>query len=118
MQFLRFLGVGALNTVFGYAAFALLILASMPPQPALLLTYLVGVPFNFWTTGRWVFGHARLYALPRFVLAYVFIYLFNTALFAGIERLGVHPLFAQALCVPIVAVFAFALFKFQVFRKP
>lgn len=117
MQFIRFLGVGSLNTVFGYAVFALLILTRMQPQPALLLTYVVGVIFNFWTTGRWVFGHARLDAFPRFVLAYLFIYLFNTALFAGIERLGAHPLVSQALCIPFVAVFAFALFKFRVFRS-
>ena len=116
-QFIRFVVVGALNTVFGYAVFALLIMALMPPQPALLLTYVVGVIFNFWTTGRWVFGHARLDAFPRFVFAYMIIYLFNSALFHGIGRLDAPPLVAQALCIPIVAVFAFFLLKFRVFRS-
>lgn len=116
-QFIRFIGVGALNTAFGYAVFALLVLGRVAPQPALLLTYVIGVAFNFWTTGRWVFGHSRLDAFPRFVLAYLFIYLFNMAVLEGIGRLGAHPLAAQALCIPGVAVFAFALFKFRVFRS-
>lgn len=117
-QFARFLVVGALNTAFGYAVFAGLVLAGMSPMPALVITYVVGVAFNFVTTGKYVFGGARREAFLRFVAAYVVIYLFNVALFSGFAWLGAPPLVAQALCVPIVAVFSFALFRSQVFVRP
>jgi putative flippase GtrA len=116
-QFVRFLFVGALNTLFGYAVFAGLVLAGLPPMPALVLTYVVGVLFNFYTTRRFVFAaRGDAAALLRFIAAYVLIYFFNLVLYTLIERGVGKPLLAQALCVPVVAVFSFLLFKFQVFR--
>ena len=117
-QFLRFLVVGAVNTLFGYGVFAGLVLAGMPPVPALVLTYVVGVLFNFLTTRRFVFARSARASLPRFIGAYVVIYFFNLALFKLVEAAGAGALVAQALCLPPVAVFSFFLFKFQVFRDP
>ena len=117
-QFLRFLVVGALNTLFGYAVFAGQVLAGVDPMPALVVTYVVGVLFNFYTTRRFVFAaRGRFATLVKFVLAYVLIYFFNLGLYAVFERADLSPLVAQALCVPVVAVFSFLLFKFQVFRE-
>ncbi len=115
IQFVKFLLVGALNTLFGYSVFAGLVYAGIAPMPALLLTYVVGVLFNFVTTGRLVFTRSRA-SLLRFILAYVVIYIFNAALFKAVEAAGAGPLLAQAVCLPVVAVFSFLLFKFQVFR--
>lgn len=117
-QFGRFLVVGALNTAFGYAVFAGLVVAGMHPMPALVITYVVGVAFNFFTTGRYVFGAARREAFLRFVAAYVVIYVFNVALFNLFAWMGASALVAQAICIPIVAVFSFALFKSRVFVEP
>lgn len=116
IQFLRFLVVGALNTLFGYSVFAGLVLAGVPPVPALVLTYVVGVIFNFFTTRRFVFSRSARASLARFVAAYAVIYLFNQGLYKAMEAAGAGPLLAQALCLPPVAVFSFLLFKFQVFR--
>jgi putative flippase GtrA len=86
-------------------------------MPALVLTYVVGVLFNFYTTRRFVFAaRGDAAALLRFIAAYVLIYFFNLVLYTLIERGVGKPLLAQALCVPVVAVFSFLLFKFQVFR--
>jgi len=115
-QFARFLAVGLLNTAFGYAVFAVLVLAGMPPMPALVLTYVVGITFNFFTTGRLVFGSRRNSAFVRFVAAYGVIYLANLALYKLAESAGAPPLVAQALCLPPVAVFSFVIFKLHVFR--
>jgi putative flippase GtrA len=117
-QFAKFLVVGAVNTLFGYSVFAGLVLAGMAPMPALVITYVVGILFNYFTTGRYVFGHAGAGALLRFIAAYGVIYLFNVALYRAVEALGAGPLLAQALCLPVVAVFSFVLFKFRVFRDP
>jgi hypothetical protein len=46
------------------------------------------------------------------------IYFFNLGLYKLFEMAGAVPLVAQALCLPVVAVFSFLLFKFQVFRDP
>jgi putative flippase GtrA len=115
IQFVKFLFVGALNTLFGYSVFAGLVYAGIAPMPALLLTYVVGVLFNFVTTGRLVFNRSRA-SLLRFILAYVVIYIFNVGLFKAVEAAGAGPLLSQAVCLPVVAVFSFLLFKFQVFR--
>ncbi len=116
IQFLKFLVVGALNTLFGYSVFAGLVLAGVPPVPALVLTYVVGVLFNFMTTRRFVFSRSPRASLLRFIGAYVVIYFFNLGLYKALEAAGGGPLVAQALCLPVVAVFSFLLFKFQVFR--
>ena len=115
-QFLKFLVVGAVNTVFGYAVFAGLVLAGMPSVPALVVTYVVGVCFNFWTTRRFVFGQRGYSSFGRFVAAYVVIYFFNLGVFKAWEATGAGPLWAQALSIPIVAVFSFLLFKLHVFK--
>lgn len=115
-QFVRFLFVGALNTLFGYSVFAGLILAGMPAMPALVLAYVVGVLFNFFTTRRLVFNRAERGSLLRFIVAYVVIYFVNLGLFKLAEAAGASALLAQALCLPPVAAFSFLLLKFQVFR--
>lgn len=115
-RFMRFLFVGALNTVFGYSVFAGGIFLGFAPMPALVVTYVVGVPFNYLTTGRLVFAHSAGGAFARFVGAYVVIYFFNAACFKVVEHLGAGPLLAQALCIPVVAVFSFLLFKLHVFK--
>lgn len=118
VQFLRFLAVGFLNTLFGYAVFAGLVLAGLAPMPALVVAYLVSVPFNYFTTGRFVFGRTPRSrgSFLRFVAAYVVIYVFNALLYRGVEMAVAAPLLAQALCIPVVAVFSFLLFKLHVFR--
>lgn len=117
VQFLRFLAVGLLNTLFGYAVFAVQVLAGIAPMPALVGTYLAGVPFNYFTTGRFVFGRAprSRASFLRFVAAYVVIYVFNAVLYRAVETAVAAPLAAQALCIPVVAVFSFLLFKLHVF---
>lgn len=116
-QFVRFLIIGALNTAFGYGVFAALILLHVPPMPALVATYVIGACFNFWTTGRLVFAHTAARAFLPFLLAYVVIYGFNAALFQLVASGGFPALVTQAICLPLVAVFSFILFKFHVFRQ-
>jgi putative flippase GtrA len=116
IQFAKFLAVGVLNTAFGYGVFALLIFAGVRPMPSLAITYVVGVTFNFVTTGQFVFDHFHRSALLRFIAAYVVVFLINAALYEILSASGVTPLVAQAICLPIMAILAFFLFKFHVFN--
>ncbi len=117
LQFFRFLVVGAVNTMFGYSVFAMLILIGNTPTLALILTYVIGVVFNFSTTRRFVFNHSKRASLLRFIIAYMVIYIFNIGLYSLIELVGTPPLVTQAFCLPVIAIFSFLLFKFQVFRN-
>ena len=118
MQIIKFLVIGALNTLFGYSVFMALILIGVLPTIALILSYVVGVVFNFFTTRRFVFKCSKRGSLFRFIIAYVIIYFFNLGLYRLFELSGTSPLTTQALCLPIIAIFSFLLFKFQVFRSP
>ena len=116
-QFVRFIAVGLLNTGFGYLIFSGSVLAGVPPMPSLVLTYLLGVPFNFMTTGMLVFDHHGHALFWRFVMAYGVIYVFNVASYhLLVAAVGAGPLVVQAICLPAVAVFGFILFKVHVFR--
>jgi putative flippase GtrA len=78
-QFLKFILVGGLNTLFGYGLFALLLALGLPYPYALFLATCIGVLFNFKSTGKLVFKNSSNALLIRFILLYVFIYLFNLA---------------------------------------
>jgi putative flippase GtrA len=55
-KFARFLLVGVLNTIFGYFLYGTLILIGLDYKYAVLLVTILGVLFNFQTTGRLVLG--------------------------------------------------------------
>ena len=46
-RFVKFLFVGGLNTLFGYVVFALLVLAGLEDQTALVIAYFIGVIWNY-----------------------------------------------------------------------
>ena len=55
---IRFLAIGAFNTLFGYAAYAVLLFAGLPYSVALLLVTIFSVVFNYFNFGKFVFsGH-------------------------------------------------------------
>lgn len=70
-RFARFVVVGGLNTGFGYACYALLLWLGVPLELSLLGATVLGLFFNFLTTGRLVFADARGSLLPRFIAAYL-----------------------------------------------
>ena len=76
-KFVRFLLVGVINTLFGYFSFATLILIGLDYKLAALLATILGVLFNFQTTGRLVFGSKNNKLIFRFVLVYVVTFLLN-----------------------------------------
>ena len=80
-QFIRFLFVGGINTLFGYSVFAILIFFGFHYQFAILLGTILGVLFNFKTIGAFVFGHKgfNLIVLLKFVFVYSLGYILNTS---------------------------------------
>jgi putative flippase GtrA len=100
----RFLVAGLVNTCFGYAVYALLVLVGVAAQLALLIAFAVGVAFNYFTTARFVFSTRGFGKLPVYAAVYAAIYAGNAAALFLATTNGVGPLLAQALILPLTAV--------------
>lgn len=116
IQFLRFLVVGGLNTVFGYSVFAVFILLNLPYPLAALLGHTCGVLFNFKTYGLLVFKNKDNRLIFKFVGVYVFTYFLTVGLLWVFNLYGVHNLIAGAIIILPVASVAFILNRRLVFR--
>lgn len=117
-RFVRFLLVGALNTAVGYGLFALGILLGLRSALALLIATVLGVLFNYFSTGRLVFSWHDRCRLWHFALVYGGVYLVNAAALMEAEKLAIPALTAQALLLPVFVVIAYLLNKHFVFRSP
>lgn len=87
-RFARFIVVGGLNTAFGYACYALLLWLGVPLEASLLGATVLGLFFNFLTTGRLVFADARGSLLPRFIAAYLLAWAMGALAARGLSALG------------------------------
>lgn len=116
-EFARFGFAGAVNTVFGFAIYAALVMAGLAPGVALLLATIAGVFFNFVSFGRLAFRRLEAHRLPRFLLAYALIYVANLALLESVRHLtSLGPIAAQLACLVVIAPAAFVLLKTRVFQ--
>jgi putative flippase GtrA len=117
-EVLRFLIAGGANTAFGFALYAALVLLGMPFALALLVATIAGVFFNFVTFGAYTFRQFELRRLPRFLVAYGLIYLFNLAVLEAVRAAtGLGPIPAQLASLVVVAPTAYFLLKSRVFRE-
>ena len=108
-QFARFVLVGLINTAFGYAVYAGLVLLGLPPQWALALSFAIGVLWNYVTTARFVFRVSGFGKLPAYIACYVSVYAANALALGAAIKNGVAPLLAQAALTPVAAVLTFVL---------
>ena len=108
-RFARFLAVGVLNTAFGYALYALLIWLGLAPQPALAVSFAIGVMWNYLTHARLVFDQSGYRRVLPYAGAYGLIYLINAGALQAALVAGLSPLAAQALLVLPMAALAFIL---------
>ena len=73
-QFIKFLFVGGINTLFAYSVYALFLFIGLHYSISVLLSNILGVLFNFKTTGSVVFKNNENKRLLNFVLVYIFMY--------------------------------------------
>ncbi|MCE9599049.1 MAG: GtrA family protein [Spirochaetia bacterium] len=105
-----------MNTVFGYAVFALLTLTGLHYSIAALLATVIGVLFNFFTTGKIVFENRSPAAIVRFVIAYGVYYVLYVLSIGFLKHLGVDSLIAAAIALPPLSVVSYLLSREFVFR--
>ncbi len=107
---LRFLGVGALNTLAGltiiFAAKALFRLGDVPANG---LGYGCGLALSFVLNRRWTFAHSgpRWPALVKFLAGVGVAYGANLTVVMAAIGLGLNAYVAQALGVPVYTVIVY-----------
>lgn len=114
-KFIKFLFVGAINTVFGYLMYSLFISTPLHRSAALFCAYVAGVLWNFKTTGVLVFRNGDNRLIFRFVGSYVITYFINLGCLNLLAQYNVNKYLAQLILVLPIAIISFILFKKFVF---
>ena len=114
-RFIRFLGVGVMNTLIGYALFAAFIYGGASPLTAIIASTAIGALFNFGSIGVIVFASKDMTLLPRFLAVYVGQCAVNLVLLAGLAKAGLGPLLAQFLLLPLMATGTYLAMRHWVF---
>lgn len=115
-QVARFILVGALNALFGFAVFSAFAMLGAANWLAVLGGNLAGLAFNFLTSGGLVFRQLAWGNLPRFAICYTALMAINTLLLHLLEGPAGGKIHAQAvLTVPLAAISYFLLSRW-VFR--
>lgn len=114
--FARFLAVGVLNTLFGYACFALFLYLGFHYSTALLGATVLGVCFNFKSIGSLVFNSRDNRRIVRFVVVYGIAYGVNLLLLKLLSLTGWPVYVGGALSMPPVALLSFFLMRQFVFH--
>lgn len=115
--FIRFLFVGGINTLFGYGLFAFFIYLNLHYSVASLLSTVIGVLFNFKTTGKLVFKSSDNRLIVRFFGVYGIVYVVNIMFLKGFNWLGLNLYIAGAILILPQAILSFMLNRKFVFRK-
>jgi putative flippase GtrA len=113
-RFGLFLAVGAVNTGFGYGAFALFLWSGCGRDIAVVLGTMAGIAFNFRTIGS-VFAAQGLSRLPHFIATYGVLMALNIALLRIVTAGGLGPYPAEALVVLAIAPISFLVMRRFVF---
>ena len=116
-RFIGFLIAGGINTLFGYGVYSAQVLMGIVPHIAVVISTVVGVLFNFLTTSA-VFRSRDLRKLPRFLAVYAAMMGLNILLLDIAMRVGLGPLLAQALILPIFTLTFLAMRRFVFAASP
>jgi putative flippase GtrA len=117
-SFILFLVVGGINTAFGYSVFAVLTLLGFHYSLAALLSTILGIAFNFLTTGKIVFGNQSLIPVVRFLIAYGIYYCLYVLAIGGLRRAGLSSIASGAVALAPLSVVSYWLNRKFVFRAP
>lgn len=116
--YIRFLLAGALNTVFGYALFLVILATGWPLVVVVALSNIGGVAFNFWTSSSLVFKDRDPRKIIRFCLAWCVQLLIGYVALLGVISLGVPVFAAPLVTLPPMVCISFVMSRYVVFKQP
>jgi putative flippase GtrA len=115
-QFIRYVFVGFLNTLFSYSVYAFILFLGFRFETASLVSIILGILFSFITQGFVVFKGVSAACFLRYLLTWCGLYFVNIWLIQMLASNGFNEYLAGAVAtVPIVimAYFAMRYFVFQ-----
>jgi putative flippase GtrA len=114
-EFVRFIGIGIINTLFAYMLFILFITLEMHYIFAVLFSTIIGVLFSFTTFGNLVFKKNKK-SFFRFILLYIFLYFINISIIGYIKTFYINNYIAGAISSTFCAFLSFLINKYYVFK--
>jgi putative flippase GtrA len=115
-KFVRFLFVGIINTLFSLTLYWILVFFGVHYSLAVFISNMLGVLFNYKTTGRLVFENQSNRLLVKFFAVYLFIYILSVGSLKLLFLVHVDKYLAAALIALPMAGISFLLMKKFVFR--
>lgn len=117
VRLFRFLTVGAVNTLFGYGLFFVALRSGLAPTAALAIATILGVGFNFLSTGGLVFGGGDASRLWRFAAVYGAVFVVNAGALETLAALGADAALAQGALLPACVGLSYLLNRTLVFTS-
>jgi len=115
-SFCRFVIVGLLNSIFGFVVFTIFALTSLSTWKVLLISNLIGILFNFFTIGNFVFNEAKISQVPKFLISYLAIYLTYLGLITYLEPIFGNRIIAMGIIVVPIAILTYLIQRFFVYK--
>jgi putative flippase GtrA len=118
-RMVKFLGVGVLNTMFGYSIYAGLVFINLPYLIALLMATLAGIVFNYFSFGRMVFKvRGGWYVFGKFIVAYTIVYGINAVFLSVLTAEDyLNAYLAQGVCILPSVVMSWLLLNLWVYKN-
>lgn len=115
-EIVRFYQAGIVNTLLGLGVYALFVRLGLHPYAAHILSYVVGMAFNYLTYSRHVFREAGP-AKVRFFLAYLGGYPLSIGSLALARQFIASPYLAGLAAVFLVSIINYVVLKYLVFIR-
>jgi len=116
-RFIKFLVIGTVNTMFGYSIYAIFLFLHFHYSIAALFSTILGVLFNFKTTGRFVFYNRNNKLIMRFITVYIVTYFVNIAALGTLNYLAVDLYTAGFVMLFPMALISYTLNRKFVFKE-
>lgn len=116
IQLVRFYQAAAVNTLFGFGVYALMIRLGVNLYVAQAIAQVLGVTFNYFTYSRHVFRD-RTASKHSFVLAYLSNYLVNLTLLAVFDHLVRSDYIAGLAATICASLINYLALRSLVFRR-
>jgi putative flippase GtrA len=111
----KFYGVGAINTIFGYVLFASLIYGGLSPFYSQTISIICGVTFNYFSYSKIIFksGSDKLF---KFMINYFVMYIYSIALLAALIKVT-DPYTAGIIVLFVAAIVNYFTLTHLVFKR-
>ena len=116
-KFIRFLFVGFINTLFSLTIYWILVFLGLHYSLAVFISNMLGVLFNYKTTGKFVFENSSNKLLLKFFAVYLFTYGLSVGSLKLLFLMHVDKYLAAALIALPMAGVSFLLMKKFVFKN-